>query len=436
MNEPSTLFDPPLSSLFFHFWLFCSKYSRLFIHFRKSRKFSPLINTFFTDYFKLSIFCLFSSFLHFESSNSRMKLIPLLALFAVVCHSFSLFSSSTPKQYAEGEAINIKANGLTSVKTQTPYDLYHIPYPKVCQLLLFFNYWRSFLFFFLAWSCGKQEVSHRRHFQHEAHPELCLWCQGVKGSDLYFLLCFPLQFSGVVAGDLYLGPNDIDLYTSLITGEYLVHFMLDNLPAVMKIQSLGGTTLYLHWLCKLHSLVSRMAPPSVVLWSTAKITVLLVWHSTIISISRSPTTKARIPKWRSLALRSLPEGIPLDFCPASSLHHQSSTDFNDAAVKTGTLNSCSIGNLPVHILKNSNGDNNVHFPSIPSILSRPFVPSSPTASVGFRVRPSGLIVSPCSWLTTPATRMQRSTGSVLSTHCWSLYSWLYVLFIFSSIFRV
>ena len=58
----------------------------------------------------------------------RSSIVVLIVLGLV---NASLFSSSK-HSFKEGDAINLKVNGLSSSKTHIPYEYDYLPFPMVC----------------------------------------------------------------------------------------------------------------------------------------------------------------------------------------------------------------------------------------------------------------------------------------------------------------
>ena len=53
-------------------------------------------------------------------------------LFLLVCSLATAgFLTNTKHAFKEGDAINLKVNGLSSSKTRIPYEYYYLPLPKV-----------------------------------------------------------------------------------------------------------------------------------------------------------------------------------------------------------------------------------------------------------------------------------------------------------------
>lgn len=70
--------------------------------------------------------------LHNTTDNPTMRSFLVLSL---VCGLVSAgFLSNTKHAFKEGDAINLKVNGLFSSKTRIPYEYYYLPLPKVSTL--------------------------------------------------------------------------------------------------------------------------------------------------------------------------------------------------------------------------------------------------------------------------------------------------------------
>ena len=52
----------------------------------------------------------------------------VLALLCALTQAFSILPGVEPNEYAADSVLNIKVNGLASVKAQIPYEYYYLPF--------------------------------------------------------------------------------------------------------------------------------------------------------------------------------------------------------------------------------------------------------------------------------------------------------------------
>lgn len=130
----------------------------------------------------------------------------VLALLCALTQAFSILPGVEPNEYAADSVLNIKVNGLASVKAQIPYEYYYLPFPK------------------------PEKTEHKKETLGEmftsTHIENSLYNVKVLQDE-----------SCIVIGDVTYNQQQSELFSELISDEYVGNLLLDNLPVSMKIVS-------------------------------------------------------------------------------------------------------------------------------------------------------------------------------------------------------
>lgn len=115
-----------------------------------------------------------------------------------------------PTEYMEGEQIDLKVNKLTSVKTQLPYGYYSLPFCKPPEGVK-----------------GKRE-------------NLGEQLAGDKIENSPYEIRMAVNLSCVELCQVTLDGPSKEKFRSKIEDEYVVNWLMDNLPAATKVMTMGG----------------------------------------------------------------------------------------------------------------------------------------------------------------------------------------------------
>mmetsp|Transcript_116135 Transcript_116135/g.329134 ORF Transcript_116135/g.329134 Transcript_116135/m.329134 type:complete len:629 (+) Transcript_116135:40-1926(+) len=126
----------------------------------------------------------------------------LLAVAATISHAFYL-PGVAPMEYSEGAIVEMKVNKLTSVKTQLPYGFYTLPYCKPPQI-------------------------------QDSVENLGEILAGDLIENSPYEIRMRVNASCKVLCEVTLEPEQKDKFRSMIDDEYLVNWIVDNLPAATR----------------------------------------------------------------------------------------------------------------------------------------------------------------------------------------------------------
>jgi len=118
-----------------------------------------------------------------------------------------------PTDYMDGSKVELKVNKLTSVKTQLPYRYYVLPYCQPSQI----------------------------HVSAENLGEILL---GDSIENSLYDIQMNVNVSCAKLCDRQLTDEDKAMFRRMIDHEYLVNWLVDNLPSAMKYQQKGGALTY------------------------------------------------------------------------------------------------------------------------------------------------------------------------------------------------
>lgn len=257
----------------------------------------------------------------------------VLALLCALTQAFSILPGVEPNEYAADSVLNIKVNGLASVKAQIPYEYYYLPFPKVLDLLN-----PIFLFF----NSQKRLSTKKKHSVRCSRAPTSRTPFTMSRSCRMRAVGVPSLISpslGIVIGDVTYNQQQSELFSELISDEYVGNLLLDNLPVSMKIVS-ESNVLYASR-SMIDPIATSTAIPLAETSSSPRTAPFLERPSTITSISPFSTTPLRTERSRSSASRSPPRGMsPSSSFDASSINHQSDPDFSEDGVQSHKLSTC------------------------------------------------------------------------------------------------
>jgi len=178
-----------------------------------------------------------------------MRLLQAIGLLcaAGTAHAFYL-PGVVPKQYKAGEQVPVKVNSLTSVKTHLPYDYYKLPFCEPEKIDMAAENLGEIL-------AGNKIESSKYDLKMGVNEDCKVLCKK--------------QYT----------PHQIGLFTDKIDEEYVVNWVVDNLPAAAKIVVEGEeTVLYEHGYFLGGHMYADGASPLDALFSETPITPIVTAH--------------------------------------------------------------------------------------------------------------------------------------------------------------
>ncbi|KAK8797127.1 hypothetical protein WA158_004337 [Blastocystis sp. Blastoise] len=228
-----------------------------------------------------------------------MKTVALVGFFFLIVQSLSIHPGGKPNLYYAGDKINVKVNSMTSTKAHIPLEYYRAPFPKP------------------------------KEYDHEKQTLFDMISQNHIESSVYDFEVMQNK-KCVVVGDLYYNKDDLNQLSKLVEGEYLGHFIIDDLPVSMKVETANNGLYYEHG----YPIGCPVVSPT-----TKKVeSQALNNHLNFVVYYNQEQENSTVSI------------VGFEVSP-KSMYHQSSSLFNENNVKTGILQECNPDNLPLSLIK-------------------------------------------------------------------------------------